>query len=197
MSCLSESEEVILEKKIIEQLGNFDPAHDIYHVRRVVNIAKKMGEMYNADLRVIEVSAWLHDFINLPKDHPDRSMASTYSAKKAVEFLKAVNFQNIDLDKVYECIQSHSFSANIPPKHIEAKIIQDADRLDGLGAIGIFRLFTVGSKLGRDLESTLIHVEEKLRIVSKNMNTDWAKSEAQKRMQYIDDYILELRSEHE
>lgn len=197
MSSLSESEEVILEKKIIEQLGNFDPAHDIYHVRRVVGLARKMALMYNADLRVVEIAAWMHDFINLPKVHPERSLASKYSAEKAIAFLKETKFENTDYDKIYDCILSHSFSANIIPKHLEAKIVQDADRLDGLGAIGIYRLFTVGSKLGRDLESTLMHVEEKLRIVSKNMNTDWAKSEAQKRMQYIDDYILELRSEHE
>lgn len=187
------------EKKIAEKinaiLGEKDPAHDFNHVHRVVNNALKISQNTSADLNIVLPAAYLHDFVNLSKDSPDRKFASTLSADAAIKFLKEINYPEEFMSAIHHAICAHSFSAKIEPKTIEAKIVQDADRLDGLGSIGIYRLFTISMQLNRNLNSALEHVEEKLRVVSQTMQTDLGKKEAKVRMDFIEAYIAQLNSE--
>ena len=120
-----------------------DGCHDIGHVRRVwkncVDIAADEPEA--TDMLVLLAAAYLHDLVNPPKNSPDRQLASTHSAEAACGLLREWDFPAEKLASVEHAIRAHSFSAQIRPETQEARILQDADRLDALGAIGIARTF--------------------------------------------------------
>ncbi|MES2667324.1 MAG: HD domain-containing protein [Pseudomonadota bacterium] len=128
--------------------GQSDGAHDLGHLRRVwanaQTIARAMG---GADMDVLCAACFFHDVVNLPKDAPDRATASARSAEVAVAYLRGAGFAAHKLDAVAHAIAAHSFSAAIPPQTTEAKIVQDADRLEALGAIGIARMFHVAGAM--------------------------------------------------
>lgn len=129
-----------------------DAAHDISHLTRVWAAASQMLNAHpEADPLVVLSACYLHDLVNLPKNHPDRARASTMAASKAVQALSALGFPSDKLAAVAHAIEAHSFSAGIAPTTIEAKIVQDADRLDALGPVGLARMFHVGGALGRAL----------------------------------------------
>lgn len=129
-----------------------DPAHDLAHLDRVwINAQTIAADLDNVNLRVLLGAAYLHDLVNLPKDAPDRKTASALSAGAAAPILRDLGYTPGEIDAAGHAITAHSFSANIPPETIEAKILRDADRLDALGAIGIARAFVVAGATGRAL----------------------------------------------
>ena len=134
-----------VEGFLIDKIRNIataeDPAHDFLHFSRVVALAKKLCLEEKAKWEVVVPAAWLHDFVIIPKNDPRREMASRLSAEKAIEFLKTLSYPAEYYPEIAHAIEAHSFSANIEAKTLEAKIVQDADRLDGLGAIGLARCF--------------------------------------------------------
>jgi len=131
--------------------GN-DGAHDASHLERVWRSAEALlGHHPEADPLVVMAASYLHDLINLPKDDPARAQASRRSALLAREQLARCGFPEDRLDAVAHAIEAHSFSAAIEPTTIEARIVQDADRLDALGAVGLARMFYVSGRLGRAL----------------------------------------------
>lgn len=188
-----------------------DSAHDLAHIRRVVKTALELAENEDADKEIVEAAAWLHDCVLLPKDHPDRGKASKLAAKKAGEFLSKARFPNEKIPGVVHAIEAHSFSGGIQPKTLEAKIVQDADRLDALGAIGIARCFVVGGKLDRaiynpedpfcesgvpdDSRWTVDHFKSKLFILPDVMNTKSAKQVAKKRVNFMKLFLQQLSAE--
>lgn len=189
----------------------FDSAHDLSHIQRVVSNAKKLLDHENADAEIVIAACWLHDCVILPKNHPDRNKASQMAGKKAFEFLKTTGFSTEKLEGVVHAIEAHSFSAGIMPKTIEAKIVQDADRLDALGAIGITRCFLVSGELNRPLYNsedpfcknrnpddslwTIDHFYTKLYKLPETMNTKTAKKEAEKRVRFMKKYLEVLGGE--
>lgn len=139
-----------------------DGAHDLNHLHRVWQTAQVLLQDHaEADALVVMAACYLHDLVNLPKNHPDRARASTLAAALAVEKLKEAGFPAEKLPAVAHAIEAHSFSAGIAPTTIEAKIVQDADRLDALGAVGLARLFYTAGRLG----SALAHAEDPLGTV--------------------------------
>lgn len=126
-----------------------DASHDLGHFQRVYQTAKLIAtDELAVDTMVILAAAYFHDIVSLPKNHPDNRMSSRYAALKAEEILSQMNFPSEKIGPVSHAIQAHSFSAQIPPETIEAKIIQDADRMESLGALGIMRTFYVSGRLG-------------------------------------------------
>ena len=136
-----------------------DGAHDSSHLERVWRNAQALLEQHpEADALVVMAACYLHDLVNLPKDDPERDQASRRSARLARHQLAWMDFPPDRLDAVAHAIEAHSFSAAIPAESLEAKIVQDADRLDGLGAVGLARMFYIAGRMG----SSLAHPDDPL-----------------------------------
>lgn len=129
-----------------------DGAHDSTHLQRVWRTAQQLLATHpEADAVVVMAGCFLHDIVNLPKDHPQRAQASQLAARAATEELTRIGFPPEKLAAVAHAIEAHSFSAGIAPQTIEARIVQDADRLDALGAVGLARLFYTAGKMNSAL----------------------------------------------
>ncbi|MEO5613423.1 MAG: HD domain-containing protein [Cypionkella sp.] len=128
-----------------------DGAHDLGHLRRVWARAKLIAMDEPCDLQILLAACMFHDLVNLPKSHPERARASTLSAEAACHFLRLDGFPAAKLSAVGHAIAAHSFSAAITPMTAEARVLQDADRLEALGAIGIARMFHVSGAMGGGL----------------------------------------------
>jgi uncharacterized protein len=188
-----------------------DPAHDLAHFKRVVHLAKTICEKEKADPWVVVPAAWLHDVVIVPKNSPLRKQASRLSAEKAIEFLCQIQFPSLYYEAIAHAIEGHSFSANIEVKTLEAKIVQDADRLDGLGAIGIARCFATAGLLKRafysdedpfcerrtpdDSQFTLDHFYQKLFKTAETLRTEAGRAEGKKRVQVMKTYLNFLKEE--
>jgi uncharacterized protein len=136
-----------------------DGAHDLNHFERVWRNAQALLAQYReADALVVLAACYLHDLVNVPKDDPRRSSASRLSAELARERLAALGFPAQKLAAVAHAIEAHSFSAGVPATTLEARIVQDADRLDGLGAVGLARMFYIAGRMG----SVLAHGSDPL-----------------------------------
>ncbi|EMD78195.1 metal-dependent phosphohydrolase [Vibrio diabolicus E0666] len=195
----------------MQQEMQVDAAHDISHVQRVVNTAKKLAVEEGADLSIVLPAAYLHDCFTYPKDHPNRKQSSIIAAKKAVAFLESIDYPQQYHDAIAHAIEAHSFSANIRPNTLEAKVVQDADRLDALGAIGVTRCIQVSTEFDAQLyddkdifaqqrelddkQFTLDHFQTKLFKIAETMNTESARREAQKRKAFMQAYIEQLHDE--
>jgi uncharacterized protein len=150
--------------------------------------------------------------VNLPKDHPERNKASLLSAEKAAGILvKCSDFPLSKIDAVKHAIHAHSFSANIETDTFEAKIVQDADRLDALGAIGTARCFAVSGALGRpllepndplserrdpdDTKYAVDHFFVKLFKLPDTMKTQAARKIANDRVEFMRHFLQTLKQE--
>ena len=203
--------ENLFSKKIETLATSEDPAHDFQHFKRVVKTAKMLCAKENANIEIVLPAAWLHDFVIVPKDSPLRSKASAISAEKACAFLNEINYPNNSIDEIYHAIHAHSFSANIETKTLEAKIVQDADRLDALGAIGLARCFITAGLLKRPLYSpedpfclerlpndtiyTIDHFFKKLFLIAETLKTQAGREEGLNRINYMHSYLKQLQSE--
>lgn len=188
-----------------------DAAHDLAHITRVVTTAKRLAEIEQAVLEVVIPAAWLHDCMIVPKDSPVRSQASMLAAQTAGRFLRECAYPGAYIAEIEHAIESHSFSAKIQPRTIEAKVVQDADRLDALGAIGIARCFGVGGALGRplydpaepfpttrppdDRANSVDHFFVKLLTLEATMHTDAGKAEARRRTEFMRAFLAQLGRE--
>ncbi|NRR29727.1 HD domain-containing protein [Oxalobacteraceae bacterium] len=176
-----------------------DGAHDSNHLHRVWRNASLMLEDYpGADTLVVLAACYLHDLVNLPKNDPERHLASRKSALLASRQLAALGFPADKLGAVSHAIECHSFSAGIRPETMEAKIVQDADRLDALGAVGLARLFYTAGRMGaslahgedpmalhRELDDrrfALDHIDTKLSALPAMMQTESGRRLAQGRL---------------
>lgn len=131
-----------------------DGAHDINHLQRVWrNAALLLQQHAEADALTVMAACYLHDLVNLPKNHPERHLASRQAAALACRQLAELDFPEDKLAGVAHAIATHSFSADLTPTTIEAQIVQDADRIDALGAVGLARLFYTAARM----DSALAH----------------------------------------
>lgn len=190
---------------------NPDPSHDILHVKRVVSLAKKLADLEGANLKIVVPAAYLHDCIYISKADSRRSQASKISADMAMELLRRWDYPEEFLSAIHHAILAHSFSANVLAETIEAQVVQDADRLDAIGAVGIFRCFAFSGLAKRplyfsgdpfcknrkldDQTNTLDHFYTKLLHLQGRINTDSAKKEAIKRVATMNSFLQSLRNE--
>jgi len=190
---------------IAQPAAGDDGAHDLQHLHRVWSSAGRLLQHYpQADALVVLAACYLHDLVNLPKNHPERHLASRQAAALAVERLAEAGFPPARLAAVAHAIEAHSFSAAIAPRTLEARIVQDADRLDALGAIGLARLFYTAGRMGSalahpddpgaaqrsadDRAYALDHIECKLATLPATMQTDAGRALADERMEWLRDF---------
>lgn len=134
--------------------GN-DGSHDAAHLLRVWKNALRIHGAEGGDLKLLAAAVLLHDCVSVEKNSPHRHEASRLAAEKAFEILDEQGWNMPDIAAVAHAILTHSFSANIPPETIEAKILQDADRLDAIGMIGAARCFYIAGRMGSGLYDPL------------------------------------------
>ncbi|MFZ3529840.1 HD domain-containing protein [Vibrio harveyi] len=199
--------------QFMQQEMQTDAAHDLSHVRRVVKTARQLALQEGAELAVVLPAAYLHDCFTYPKDHPNRKQSSAIAATKAISFLESIDYPAQYHDAIAHAIESHSFSANITPNTLEAQVVQDADRLDALGAIGVTRCIQVSTLFDatlyneqdmfaehrelQDKRFTIDHFQTKLFKIVDTMNTKAAYEEAVKRRAFMQSYLEQLRQEVE
>ena len=128
-----------------------DGSHDLAHILRVFKNAMRIHAGEGGDGRVLAASVLLHDCVAVEKNSPLRARASTLAAEKASAILAELGWSSRDVDAVAHAITAHSFSAGVTPQTLEAKILQDADRLDAIGMVGAARCFYIGGRLGSGL----------------------------------------------
>lgn len=128
-----------------------DGSHDLAHVMRVFRNAMLILAAEGGDGDVLAAAALLHDCVAVEKNSPLRSQASRLAAEKGSAILRDLDWPEAKVAAVAHAILTHSFSANIPPETQEAKILQDADRLDAIGMVGAARCFYVAGRLGSEL----------------------------------------------
>lgn len=186
------------------EAGN-DGAHDLNHLHRVWRNAQTLlAEHAEADALVVLAACYLHDLVNLPKDHAERHLASQQAAVLAQQRLVALDFPSERLTAVVHAIAAHSFSAAIAPQTLEARIVQDADRLDALGAVGLARLYYTAGRMGSalahpddalgqqrpldDKRYALDHIEVKLATLPATMTTAAGRKMGEARLQWLRDF---------
>ncbi|MFT4181025.1 MAG: HD domain-containing protein [Rhizobium sp.] len=128
-----------------------DGSHDIAHILRVFRNAMSIQSEEGGNARILGAAVLLHDCVAVEKNSPHRAQASRLAAEKASGLLRDMGWANEDIAAVAHAITAHSFSANIAPETLEAKILQDADRLDAIGMVGAARCFYIAGRLGSGL----------------------------------------------
>ncbi|MGL4725701.1 MAG: phosphohydrolase [Scandinavium sp.] len=190
-----------------------DAAHDLSHFRRVWATAQQLAASEKVDELVVLCACYFHDIVSLPKNHPDRSRSSQLAAQKTLSVLRA-DFPDFPEDlyaSVAHAIEAHSHSANITPLTLEAKIVQDADRLESLGAIGLARVFAVAGKLNfslfdandpfadhrglNDQRYALDHFQNKLLRLPQTMQTEQGKALAVHNARYLVQFMAKMGAE--
>ena len=184
---------IIVEAKayINNLFNNNTDGHDANHSIRVYQNALKIAENYpDSDITVISLASLLHDV-------DDHKLFNTENNSNARNFLQSQNLESDMIERICDVINGVSFTKNRGkrPETLEGKIVQDADRLDAMGAIGIARTFAYGGKNGRPLEASLQHFYDKLLLLKDELNTEEAKKIAENRHAYMQGFINEIQEE--
>lgn len=195
----------------VEKIMDNDSAHDFAHVMRVYKNAQKICKKEKANEKLILTAALLHDIVSYPKSDKRSKLSSIHSAKKAKQILKKYDFTKEEIMIVCDAIRDHSFSQNKKPATLEGKVLQDADRLDAIGAIGVARVFATGGSLKRPFYNiddpfcktripndeiwTVDHFYQKLLKLESLMNTKSGKIEAKKRTKVLREFLKQLSQE--
>jgi uncharacterized protein len=182
-----------------------DGAHDLAHLRRVWENAREIMEQESgASPLVVLAACYLHDLVNLPKNHPDRAQASRMSGLAARRILPAAGYPPELTDAAVHAIEAHSFSAAIAPLTLEAKIVQDADRLDALGYVGLARMLYTAGRMGirlahgsdplaaqrplDDRQFSIDHIAVKLATLPDSMQTAAGRAIGAQRLKVLEEF---------
>jgi len=171
--------------------------HGFAHVERVLKLSLEIGTALNANLLVINIAALLHDTGRYLKKDDEVKNHAEISAEIAKNFIVKNNF-NIaieDVENILHCIRTHSFSNNLEPKTLEAKILSDADKLDALGAIGLYRTIGFTIKKFEGIEQVINHLENKILKLKEMLHLDYSKQIAVKRHEIILDFYNQIKKE--
>jgi len=198
-------------KNEVKKRTENDSAHDFEHTIRVYKNAQKICKKEKANEKLVLSAALLHDVVSYPKSDKRSKISSIESAKKSKKILEKFDFSKEEITIISDAIRDHSFSQNKLPKTLEGQILQDADRLDALGAIGIARVFATGGSLKRpfyniddpfckrripdDNTWTVDHFFQKLFKLESLMNTKSGKAEAKKRTRILKEFLNQLKQE--
>ena len=197
-----------------QTLQNAEGGHDWWHILRVWNNAKLIAQTEPADMLVVELAALLHDIADAKFHNGDEEIGP----KTAVTFLQSLQVDNSVIEHVELIIRNMSFKSSFEDSKFhspELSVVQDADRLDAIGAIGVARAFNYGGFKGRELYNpeiaaklnmnkeeyknttapTINHFYEKLLLLKDKMNTETAKQLAGQRHQFMEIFLEQFYAE--
>jgi uncharacterized protein len=203
-----------IQDQIKSQFEGDSSGHDWHHFMRVVNMSKHLQKTEGGDLEIIELAALLHDI----SDHKFNGGKLDEGGKVALKILLDLGYDEVKAEQVKYIVDNVSYKGANTPSEIntlEGKIVQDADRIDAIGAIGIGRTFAYGgnknqamyipeleAKLHNTFEeyanektSTINHFHEKLLLLSDRLNTKTAKEIGRKRHQFMEDFLTQFYAE--
>lgn len=188
-----------------------EPAHDFSHVERVVANAVTIARAENASEAVAGTAALLHELFNLPKNHPDSARAGDLCAEHARALLLREDAPAALAGPVCDAIRDHAFSKGVVPEALESRVLQDADRLDALGAIGLARMWATCADMKRpfydpddpfcearppnDKEWGLDHVYKKLLVIPSKLHLVTSQRMALDRVAFIRAFVEQMKSE--
>ncbi|MGL5415459.1 MAG: HD domain-containing protein [Clostridium sp.] len=201
------------KKFVKSKLENEGSGHDWYHIERVYNLAKYLGKEEGGDSYIIELAALLHDIEDWKFSKDNKSETGIIE-----EFLLSEKVEKEDIAKIIFIIKTMSFKGGVVSSKqntIEGMVVQDADRLDAMGAIGIARAFTYGGYKGNQIydptikpiefkslddvknkkNHTINHFYEKLLKLKDNINTGSGKKIAEKRHEFMEKFLIEFYNE--
>ncbi|MFM7975189.1 MAG: HD domain-containing protein [Pirellula sp.] len=200
-----------IRQSLAIEMASADPGHGLEHVERVVKNAKRIAETLTVDYQVLLSATWFHDCVCVAKNSPLRSQASRLAAKRALGILEELGYPTDKFNQISHAIEAHSFSAGIQCESIEAQVLQDADRLEALGAIGLARCLMTGGAMGqrlyhpddpfpttrqlRDDQQSIDHFFAKLLKLPSTMQTRAGREIANQRKGFLVDFLKQLSLE--
>jgi uncharacterized protein len=202
------------EKMIKEKLNGEGSGHDWWHVLRVWKLAKRIGEEEKADTFIVQMGALLHDVADWKSNDGDLEAGGRVSR----EWLLEVGVDKDTTEVIVDIVNNVSFKgAGVEDKmkSIEGKAVQDADRLDAMGAMGVGRVFTYGGHKGRAMydpeetarpagdfeaykaagQTSINHFYEKLLLLKDRMNTETGRKLAEGRHKFMEEFLNEFYAE--
>jgi len=191
MNKIKEVEQFAREKLVTEIT-----AHDFEHTLRVMKIATHIGTILEADIEVIQVASLTHDII-------DKKVSKDIAKSKhdIIIKLSSLGYTNNFIQHIFNIIENMSYSSGKTPDSLEGKIVQDADRIDAIGAIAVARTFAYGGSMNRKIyeennkECSIAHFYDKLLLLKENLNTNVAKEIAISRHKFMEEYLNQFHKE--
>jgi uncharacterized protein len=200
-----------LLEHVREVMQGREPSHDYLHVARVVTHAVRLAAEVGADVEVLRAAALLHELVTFKKNDPRSATAGDVCADAALALLTERGAEASFAKRVSDAIRDHAFSKGQAPATLESAVLQDADRLDAIGAIGIARCFATSADMGSafyeeqepfavtrpldDKAYAVDHFAKKLLLLESRMHTAPARAEARKRTAFLHAYLTQLRDE--
>ena len=200
-----------LEREARSRAERTEPAHDFFHVERVVKNALKIAREEGASETIAGTAALLHELFNLPKSHPDSARAGDICAEHARELLVREGAPSELVPPICAAIRDHAFSKGVVPDALESRVLQDAARLDALGAIGMARMWATCADMKRPFYSPedpfcssrapddkswgLDHVYKKLLVVPERLHLPTSRRLAEERVRFIHAFLDQLGRE--
>lgn len=194
---MKREEQLNAMQQYVKELFKLDvTGHDFYHMKRVAVMAKFIAEYEHADEFLCEAAAWLHDIGDYKLFQQQQQVLEEMN-----QFLKNISLSDNEIEMINDIIQNISFSKGNIPETLEGRIVQDADRLDAIGAVGIARTFAYGGANGQFIyneipqDTSIQHFYDKLLRLKDQMNTEKAKEIATDRHQFMEQFLEQFHRE--
>ncbi len=171
-----------------------DMGHAYDHVKRVFSLAMEVGEKLGAELKILGAAALLHD-VGRTREAETGISHSISSGEIGHDILVKVGYSQDEIDMVKQVIRTHRFSEGLKPNSLEGQILSDVDKLDAIGAIGIYRAIAHAASIGVGVNGFLQHADEKLLKLKDMMYTDLARQYANERHRFLETFVRQLRTE--
>lgn len=191
--------------------GGAPASHDFSHVLRVVANAERIAEAEHGNIAICRMAALLHELVNLPKNHPESHRSGDLCAIEVERVLDARGVERGFVEAVAACVRDHAFSKGVSPASLEARILQDADRLDAIGAIGVARCMATAAEMKSrfyspddplatkrpldDRAFALDHFAKKLFRIPERLHTPTARAIAAERVAFMHTFVDALARE--
>jgi len=169
-------------------------AHRLDHTMRVYSLSMELSKGLQINMRVLEAAALLHD-VGRPSESESNVSHSVLSGEMSKDYLRDLGYTKQEIDHVVDAIRTHRFSEGIEPRSTEGQILSDADKLDAIGAIGVYRAIAQAAASGKGIQGFLDHADEKLLKLKEMMYTVPARELANERHEMLSVFVDRLRNE--